>query len=244
MEQDSSIREIIDAHGGSELWNSLGTLEAEVSARGLLFTLKRRPVLDHARITVFTHEPKLFFHDFPSPGLTGEFIGEEEVRIVAADTRIVARRTAPRSAFKGLRRLVSWDDLDFLYFGGYATWNYLVTPFLFLREGFRFELLEPAGGAPPGSLRLRATFPDDIPTHSRTQVFHFDEKRYLQRLDYTAEVVGSWARAAHSCEDYRDFGGLKAPTRRRVRPIFFAEKPLPWPILVALDIHDIRPVRI
>jgi hypothetical protein len=36
--------------------------------------------------------------------------------------------------------------------------------------------------------------------------------------------------------------GLMAPTRRRVRPILFGAHPLPGPILVALDIHNILPV--
>ncbi len=64
----------------------------------------------------------------------------------------------------------------------------------------------------------------------------------MQRLDYVAEVVGAWAHAAHFCEAYKDFNGIKAPTRRRVRPILVADKPMPGPTLVALDIHHIQPV--
>jgi hypothetical protein len=92
--------------------------------------------------------------------------------------------------------------------------------------------------------RIAAVFPPDIPTHSRRQVFYFDGQGLLTRLDYTAEVVGGWARAAHLCEDYRGFDGLKAATKRRVWPILFGAKPMPFPNLVALDIDEIRPVRI
>jgi hypothetical protein len=74
------------------------------------------------------------------------------------------------------------------------------------------------------------------------QIFYFDENWLLRRLDYVAEVVGGWAHAAHLCENYQDFNGLMAPTRRRVRPILFGDHPLPGPILVALDIHNILPV--
>ena len=84
--------------------------------------------------------------------------------------------------------------------------------------------------------------PDDLPTHSPKQIFYFDENWLLRRLDYVAEVVGGWAHAAHLCENYQDFNGLMAPTRRRVRPILFGDHPLPGPILVALDIHNILPV--
>ena len=71
---------------------------------------------------------------------------------------------------------------------------------------------------------------------------YFDENGQLQRLDYVAEVVGGWAHAAHVCENYQDFSGLKAPTHRRARPILFGNHPLPGPVLVALDIHNILPV--
>ena len=84
--------------------------------------------------------------------------------------------------------------------------------------------------------------PDDLPTHSRQQIFYFDENWHLMRLDYVAEVVGGWAHAAHLCENYQEFNGLMAPTRRRVRPILFGDHSLPGPTLVALDIHNIIPI--
>jgi hypothetical protein len=187
------IKEIIEVHGGSVLWNSLKTLEAEISARGLLFTMKRQPVLNHIRVRVSTREPRFTFFDFPQQGQTSELIGNDEVRIVNSDARVVAKRLQPRSAFQGIRRKFYWDRLDFIYFAGYATWNYLTTPFLFLRKGFQFEVLPSLPGVHPTMTRLRVTFPADIPTHCLTQIFYFDERFYLKRLDYTAEVVGKWA---------------------------------------------------
>jgi hypothetical protein len=89
-------------------------------------------------------------------------------------------------------------------------------------------------------VRVQASFPDDLPTHSKTQIFYFDSNYLLRRLDYTAEVVGRWAHAAHLCGDHRDFRGIKIPTTRRVLPLFFGGRPLPAPTLVAIDIHDFR----
>jgi hypothetical protein len=40
------IEEIIAAHGGSELWNSLDGLEARISAWVFLFEAKHLPVLE------------------------------------------------------------------------------------------------------------------------------------------------------------------------------------------------------
>jgi len=243
MEAKVLVQEIIEAHGGLALWNSLEVLEAEISVWGFLFTAKRRPTLERVVVSASTREPRLAFRDFPGSGLTSELIGDQEVRILGSDGKPTATRLKPRSAFTGLRRMISWDTLDFIYFAGYALWNYLVTPFLFLRDGFQLEVLEPWEGAQPPWLRLQVTFPSDIPTHCRKQVFYFDETRHLRRLDYTAEVVGRWARAVHLCENYRDFDGLKAPTRRRVRPILFGSSPLPAPTLVAIEVHIIRPVQ-
>ncbi len=242
MDPNEAVQNFIAAHGGEKFWNSLTALDAEISASGLLFRFKRRPVLNHVKVTAYAHEPRFVFHDFPSPGLTGELVGNREVRISSKEGDIVQKRDNPRSAFKSLSRLLSWDDLDFIYFGGYATWNYLAAPFIFLRPGFHFEVLEPLRVRSSFWFRLAVTMPDDLPTHSRRQIFYFDENWLLKRLDYVAEVVGGWAHAAHLCENYQNFSGLKAPTRRRVRPILFADHPLPGPTLVALDIHHILPV--
>jgi hypothetical protein len=164
------------------------------------------------------------------------------VRISGRDGTIIDQRIRPRLSFSSFRRQLFWDDLDFSYFAGYAMWNYLTVPFLFAREGFLFELLEPLPGEFESCSRVHVTFPPDLPTHSPKQVFYFDRDRLLRRLDYTAEVVGGWARAAHLCSEYRSFGGLMASTRRRVFPLFSGNKPLPAPTLVAIDIHEIMPV--
>jgi hypothetical protein len=236
---NEAVREIVRAHGGAERWGGLAAVEAVISARGFLFSAKRRPPLERVRMRAATREPRFTFFDYPAAGQTAELIGTREVRVTGAGGDVVAQRSDPRAAFHGLRRLVRWDDLDFIYFAGYATWNYLVTPFLFLRDGFSLRLLEPAASDPPGTIRLHATFPDDVPTHSREQVFHFDAERLLRRIDYTAEVVGGWAHAAHFCEEYRTFDGIRVPTRRRVVPTF-AGRPLPGPTLVAIDVHEFR----
>ncbi len=159
----SVLQQIIDAHGGLALWNSLDTIEAEISARGLLFSMKHRPALDHVTVSAAAHEPRFLFHEFPSPGLTSELIGNDEVRILGSDGKVLASRLRPRAAFGGLRRLVRWDALDFVYFGGYAMWNYLTAPFLFLCKGFEYEVLEPASDVPPSWVRLLVTFPTMFP---------------------------------------------------------------------------------
>lgn len=230
---------VIAAHGGTGLWNSLEAVEAEISASGFLFAAKRRPALRHVGMRAWTREPRFLFRDFPVRGQTAELIGASEVRICGRNGEVLLRRTDPRSAFRTFRHFFFWDDLDLIYFAGYATWNYLTTPFLLARPGFAVSEPGPLRGPLASLERLQATFPDDIPTHSRKQMFYFDERHLLRRLDYTAEVVGGWAHAAHLCDAYRSFGGLMAPTRRIVLPLPFGSRPLPGPALVSIEIHDI-----
>jgi hypothetical protein len=236
------LHEAIEAHGGMDYWNSLAALEVEISAGGFLFTAKRRPVLSRVQMRAYTTEPRFAFLDFPKPGQTAELIGTDEVRILDSEGTIIAQRKNPRLEFRKIRRQFFWDELDFIYFAGYATWNYLTTPFILARKGFHIEALEPLQGDLGELTRLQVTFPADVPTHSRQQVFYFDDQRLLRRLDYTPEIVGGWAHAAHLCDEYRTFDRLKAPTRRHVLPLLVGLRPLPGPTLVKIEVHDIRPL--
>ena len=234
------IEKIFDSHGGAARWRKLESIEAIISVRGFLFKAKRRPVLNRVRVRAFTREPRFTFYDYPRSGRNSEFIGNEEVRITDADNQVLTNRLQPRSAMRRIRRQLYWDALDFTYFGGYATWNYLVTPFLFLSNDFYFEKIEPVFADPEYPLQLQVLFPRDLPTHCKKQTFYFDRDYLLRRLDYTAEVVSRWAHAAHLCENYREFDGFKIPTKRRVLPLLIGKKPLAGPVIVAIDIHELR----
>lgn len=228
---------ILAAHGGAAAWGSLVALDAVLSLDGFLFTARRRRPLPRVRVTAATQAPRFTFHDWPEPGQRGEWLGDSEVRVVGPGGEVLQRRERPRAAFTGLRRELWWDDLDFLYFGAYASWNYLTTPFLLGAPGVAVQRLP---DAPPGGTRLRVTFPPSIPTHCRVQDFWFDAAGELLRLDYTADVVGFWARVAHTVSDYQDFGPLRAPTRRLVRPTFGLASPLPFPDIVRIELHELR----
>lgn len=58
-------------------------------------------------------------------GSTGVFSGDS-ARILAADGQVKCEREGARQAFfgvSGVPRKLRWDDLDALYFAGYANWN-------------------------------------------------------------------------------------------------------------------------
>lgn len=233
------LTEIIDAHGGHAYWNSLDSIEIKISASGFLFTAKGIQPLSHVRMTLCTTRPEVVIHDYPEPGQTTCFFGDERVEIIDVHGNVLQKRTRPRKAFHQLRRLFRWDTLDFAYFSSYAMWCYMTTPFLFLHEGV--EVADAIDSGSDGYTRLAVKFPETVPVHCACQDFYFDKEHHLHRLDYTAEVVGSWAYAAHFCESYRQFSGLFLPTRRRVYPKLLCNRPMEWLTLVAIDIHDVIP---
>jgi hypothetical protein len=239
----SLLDEVLEAHGGRERWAATRRLTARVRTGGVL-PRTRMPGNRFADVrgTVEAHQPRIRIEPFPSDGEVGVF-DHGEVRIETDDGEVLDSRADARARFSGrsgLRRNLRWDALDSIYFAGYANWNYVTTPFLFLREGV--EVSEGGRWEEAGERwhRLEVTFPPDLDTHSREQTFYFDRLRFLRRHDYTAEVVGGWARAAHYCSEHVDAGGLVFPTRRRVYPRGPGNRSLGFPTLVSLDLSELE----
>ena len=217
----SLLERAIEAHGGAERWAATEALDVALHARGPAFTLKGRRGRQ-VRATLQTDRPLVTFRDFPASGRTGVF-DAGRVRIdgderSAADARTAAGR-------------LRWDDLGELYFDGYALWQYMTAPFGFTAPGFEVAELD--------DRRLRVRYPAGVPAHSREQVYSFDAAARLVRLDYTAEVISRFARAAHICTAHREFDGLLFPTRRRVHPRLPGGRALRAVTLVAIDVASV-----
>ncbi len=234
------LSEAIAVHGGAERWAAAGRIELHAASGGFMPTAKgkRRALADY-RASISTREPRTVVAPYPGPDRRGVF-EPERVWIETEAGAVVAEREQPRDAFGGLRRALWWDHLDFLYFAGYALWGYANAPFVFARPDFETREIEPWVEGNETWRRLAVTFPAHLPAHSREQVFHFDTEGRLRRNDYTAEVVGSWAKAAHYCDGHREFGGLLFPTRRRVYPRRRDGRPRRAPTLVWIDIASVE----
>jgi hypothetical protein len=219
------LDEVIAAHGGREAWESAIEVTARLRSGGFALASKGAggPFRSYeARVSM--REPRTIVT--PYPGGRGVFEGDS-VRLETTAGDLVQHRDAMRGRFPGIRRRLRWDALDALYFAGYALWNYFTTPMLLTRA----ELAE-------DERRLHATFPDDVPTHSRRQTFHFDGDGLLTRIDYTAEVFGKWARAKHVCTGHRAFDGLVFPASRRV-----TLRGTRWPTIVWIETDEVSVLR-
>jgi len=207
----------LSAHGGLDHWHAIRSITATISLTGALFALKGHPEAVGATVqaTVDTSAPRVTFSPF--------FRGEQGVfeagktTLISADAEAKVRDD-PRAAFADHELNTAWDDLDLLYFTGYAIWNYLATPFIFTHPGFELEEIEPWHEDAETWRRLRVGFPAELPTHCPEQVFYFDDAGLLRRIDYHPEVVSPQypMPGAHYCHDYETYSGLSVATRRRV----------------------------
>ena len=141
---NQTAQKALDAYGGQALWANAKTIEAEVSANGWAFTMKRRPFFEHAKIVMEIARPIARLTPIgKDPQITGVLDGQN-VRLENPNGKVVAERQNARRYFPGgLGRLFHWDDLDMTYFANYAFWNYFTLPALLLREDIAWKELEP-----------------------------------------------------------------------------------------------------
>jgi hypothetical protein len=226
---------MVDAYGGEERWRAASAVEARLTIGGLLFRWKRRSQgkWPSVQIRVDTTEPRTRFDPIDRAGNVAVLEGHR-VRLERPDGSLVEERPNARPRPYGGGKLFAWDSVDIGYFFGYTMWNYLALPALLMRDDIEWSEVS--------ADTLEARFPPEIPTHSPVQRFHLDlETGRLRQHDYTAEPFGRWALAAHMIEEHRDYDGLTAPSKRRVKPRSGKNGgPLPFPLLIWADIHEYR----
>jgi hypothetical protein len=230
----------ISGHGGIDAWERAGVhVVVRLSSGGFAFASKLQGhAVRGVDVRVATRGQSVVFEPYPAAGRRGLLVEGGAVRVENDAGVVLAARANARAAFAGLRRRLWWDRLDILYFGAYAIWTYISAPFVFLREGYELSELEPWDEQGERWRRLAVTFPPDIHTHCREQVFYIDSAGLIRRHDYTAEPIGGWAKAAHYCYDHRDFDGLLLPTRRLVYPRRADNTPRPRPRLVWIEVSE------
>jgi hypothetical protein len=245
------LEEVCAAHGGLDRWSTTRTVTLDLRMGGnILMSKWKSPRTRALRVEVDTQRLRATLAPFPRSGHVG-VLESDRVSVLSRDGTVIAARDVVRDANGDVRRKLIWDDLDVLYFFGYALWNYTMTPFLFAWPGF--ECRE-AGEwhEPDGSIwrQLAVRYPAGFATHCREQTFYFDRQGLLRRLDYTADVFSDLARGAHLCEAHQTFDGFVWPTHRVVYTRRADGKPLRlftvmegWITSIAVQFADRAPAR-
>lgn len=220
------LDKVIAAHSG-DLWAKVKGLTLDLEIGGnILATKFKSPFPRYLQAEITTTNVNISLAPFPTTGLKGTLTSNS---LTISTDRGETRQTRPimRLANGKVPVKLIWDDLDLLYFIGYALWNYVMTPSYFLWPGFNIQEQDP-WQEPSGAVWqvLKVTYPLNLPTHCPEQLFYFNDQGLLQRLDYTADVFGSIAQGAHYCYQYRNFQGLWVPTQRVVYLRLPSRRPL------------------
>jgi hypothetical protein len=229
----------VDAHGGLDRWNSFDKVAVHILVSGVLWHAKGQDgVLSDTRIEVELRKQRGRYIDFDSKAGQETYFSPGRVAIVDKG-HVVEELINPRDSFSGHTIETPWTKLQLVYFGSYAMWEYLNIPFNFTLPGFQTKEIDPWHEREETWRRLQVHFPGDLAYHSKEQVFYFDEKGLLKRLDYHVDISGN-APAAQYVFDYREFQGIKLPTRRLVYRRDEHDQLIQDPLLVGIEVLDVQ----
>ncbi|KIY01384.1 uncharacterized protein Z520_02936 [Fonsecaea multimorphosa CBS 102226] len=247
LQRPNLLNAVLDAAGGLDHFNQIEWVEVVADVSGAFWAKKGYPNRRLMTAYVDVHKPRAVFYNF------GAHLDEPHLRwiwtpkhlsVERPNGSVILSRSDPYKHFAGHVLTTPWDDLDLLYFTGYALWNYIVTPFYFTWPGILTRELDDyhhtteAGGGDETWRVLEVTHPADFATHCRVQKFYFDPRSYrLRRLDYTVDVVGDSGPMAHYVYDEKKVGGILFPTLRRALNVVDG-RPTGWSA-VLINFHKI-----
>jgi hypothetical protein len=206
-------------HGGAERWEHAKSITAQVHVYGAFWPHKGDPgLLGSETVTAELKRQRISMRPFGERRTLSFDADADLVTITDVDGVVVDRLSHPRASMAGFQLDTKWSPTQVGYFISYATWMYLVEPFLCKLSGVGSREIEPWEEDGETWRRLEVTFPESIASHSTVQTYYFDSKSGLQRrMNYDVEVNGG-AKVAHYTSEHKDFDGLIVPTRRRVLP--------------------------
>ena len=227
----------VEAHGGMGRWNEVSSIKIDVSIRGAIWEAKgQTDVLKDIVMVADTQRERV----------TTSFVGQDLATVFEPDRVVVQRSDGtvldssddPEAAFDGQTADTPWQAIHVAYFSGEALWTYLNTPFLFMQTRFAKQEIDSIEAEGETWRRLKVTFPEDVKSHTREQIFCFGPDGLLRRHDYSVDILGG-ATGLNYASDYREVDGLMFPTVRRVYAYEGDYKLVPEPLLVSVDIGQI-----
>lgn len=212
MENDL-LKFVLSANGGTATWKKKEKVSVHLRITGQLWHAKGvGGILSNTHLYSDCREQKVCFTSLTENNLKGIF-EPNQVVLQSTNGKTLEERFNPRESFNSHGPSTHWDMPDLLYFSGYAIWNYLTMPFNFDLPGFDTKEIEPYLENEEQWRCLKVTFPDYIATHSKVQLFYFNQNGLLMRHDYFADILGS-VPVTHYVYDHQQFDGLMMPTRR------------------------------
>jgi len=208
---------VLDAHGGTTRWERATRLSATMRVYGDFWAFKGQPdLLCIESVEADIHQQRIRMNPFGNGHSVELDSASDQVTITDKSGAVADKLVQPRMSMAGYTGSTPWTAPQAGYFISYASWTYLLEPFLFIFPGVETREIEPWHEVGETWRRLEVTFPKTIASHSTVQTYYFDADTGLQRrVDYSPDVNGNPPVAQYTSE-HRDFDGLAVPTRRRV----------------------------
>lgn len=233
------LKMAIEAHGGLDRWSKLEKVKIHMLVGGMLWGAKGHPgLIDDTEFEVELGQQRGSYLDFENKLGQATFFSPHQVAIID-NGKTIDELLNPRESFAGHQLETPWTKTQLIYFGTYAMWSYLTTPFLFTLPGFETNEMDPWHEGGETWRRLHVTYPDGFAFHSKDQVLYFDCNGLLKRVDYSVDISGG-APAAHYVFDYKEFDGIMVPTRRLVYPRDADNHYIKEPLIVEVIIKEAK----
>jgi hypothetical protein len=117
----------VSAHGGLERWKRIRSIDVSLIISGQLLEVKGFPGHQHTKVTIDADRPRTVMEPYGEEGARGIYTPSRVWIESRDDGREIVELKEPRASFAGHVRDTRWDQLQRLYFLGYAMWNYLPT---------------------------------------------------------------------------------------------------------------------
>lgn len=236
---DALLERVLDANGGLARWQNLSTLRARITYGGPFWEFKGQADFAGTEVTEASLQEERIHQVQESTGRTVVFDRQaDRVTVTGPDGRIIEELDSPRATFDGYTPDTPWSPAQMAYFRGYATWHYLVEPYIFTWPGVQVHEVEPWTEDGQTWRVLSVTYPDSIDTHNKTQLYYFDDAGLLRRMDYQPDVNGR-PPVAHYIRAEGTFDGIVVPTTRHIHHRNDDGTPdLSW-APITLDLSDI-----
>jgi hypothetical protein len=235
-----SLLELVLEANGAARFASVSTITAQVEYGGTLWAIKGHPsFMGTATVEARAHEQWVSQTNLADGRQIVFDKSRNQVTVMQRNGEIIEELHGPRRTFDGYTRRSPWSVGQTAYFRCYATWHYLVEPFVFAFAGVTSGEVD--GHAEHGERwrGLRVTFPSEVDAHNQTQLYYFDDAYHLRRTDLQPEV-NDFSRTTQYVFDQTEVDGITLPTCRRVYLRRNDRSPDTTQTPLAVDLSDIH----
>ncbi|MFC3505318.1 hypothetical protein ACFOOK_30750 [Micromonospora krabiensis] len=233
------LSRVVEAHGGLDRWKNLSTLTARITYGGPFWEFKGHADFVGDDLVEASLQAERSIHRQQATGRTVVLDrAADRVTVTGRDGEVLADLREPRATFDGYTPETPWNLGQLAYFRSYATWHYLVEPYIFTWPGVEAHEVAPWTENGETWRVLSVTFPPSLHTHNTTQLYYYDDSGLLRRMDYQPDVNGRTP-VAHYIRAHEVIDGIPVATKRHIHPRNEDGTPdLSW-IPITVDLSEI-----